>query len=326
MRDAINHRILISGLGSIGRRHLANLEFLGYTEIAFHRSGNPTIKDPLPDFPSYRDLDLAIAEFKPTAIFVCGPSHTHIEVAQKAVAAKIHVFIEKPLGHSLDGVAELERLAAMNNLAIMVGYMMRFHPLLLRIKEIINENRIGSLIHLRSQWGEYLPDWHPWEDYRGSYAAKRSMGGGPALTLSHEIDLALWFIGKPSSVLGLSNNSSALELDAEHGIDILIKSTTGKTANLHLDFYQRPPARTSEFVGTEGRISLDYYASRVEIFKPDQSEPVEVIDISESFERNNMFIKEVEHFLECIDKGITPLPTLAEGKTALAVALNALNS
>ncbi len=329
MRDAITKesiKILISGLGSIGRRHLANLESLGYGDLAFHRSGKSTVRESLPDYPSFADLDQALAEFKPDAVVVCGPSHMHMEVAMKSVESGAHTFIEKPLGSSMEGIPELQRISANNKSKIMVGYMMRFHPLLIKTKQLIDQNKIGKLVHLRSQWGEYVPDWHPWEDYRDSYAAHRSMGGGPANTLSHEIDLALWFVGESTSVQSLTNSFSDLELETEHGVDILINGKSGATVNLHLDFYQRPPARTSEFVGTEGRISFDYYASKLEIYSPEQSEPVEVIDISDSFERNNMFISEIKHFFECIDNDSAPIPGLAEGKQALEVALRAIEN
>ncbi|MQF70409.1 Gfo/Idh/MocA family oxidoreductase [SAR202 cluster bacterium AD-812-D07_MRT_10900m] len=128
MRKANNHRILISGLGSIGRRHLANLESIGCRKIAFHRSGKSTIDTPLPDYPSFRDLDQALTEFRPDIVFVCGPSHLHMEVALRAAEARAHLFIEKPLSHSTDGVAELERVAGENGCQVMVGYMTRFHP------------------------------------------------------------------------------------------------------------------------------------------------------------------------------------------------------
>lgn len=324
MLNTINLRILISGLGSIGRRHLVNLENLGHTSIAFHRSGRSTINKPLPDYPSFTNLDEALSEFNPDVVFVCGPSHKHMEVALKSAEAGKHLFIEKPLGSSIEGIDRLEKITTTNRTQVMVGYMMRFHPLLIKIKQSIDKNIIGDLVHLRTQWGEYIPDWHPWEDYRQTYAAHRSMGGGPAITLSHEIDMALWFIGEAASVQGLSNTISSLDLDTEHGIDILIKSNAGKTANLHLDFYQTPPARTSEFVGTKGRIYFDYYTSRVEILSPEQTKPIELIDISDSFERNNMFIDEIKHFFCCIEKGTTPVTNLATGKSTLKVALQAL--
>jgi predicted dehydrogenase len=261
-------------------------------------------------------------------VFAYGPSHSRVDVALKAATSGAHLFIEKPLSHILKDVATLEQLSADNSSRVMVGYMMRFHPLLIDIRDRIARGQVGDLIHVRSQWGEYVPDWHPWEDYRDTYAARRALGGGPVLTLSHEIDMALWFLSgtatAPKTVQGLSNTHSGLEMDAEHGIDILIASASGATANLHLDFYQRPPARNVEFVGTEGRITFDYYSSRIEVFSREKPEPVEIIDISESFERNNMFISEIEHFFDCITDGLTPVPGLAEGKAALNVALQAI--
>jgi predicted dehydrogenase len=251
-----------------------------------------------------------------------------MDVALRAAKAGAHLFIEKPLSHSTDSVAALERVAGEKGCQVMVGYMTRFHPLLAVIRKKISDGQIGRLVHIRSQWGEYVPDWHPWEEYRETYATRRAMGGGPALTLSHEIDMALWFLGDastvPKTVRGLSNTNSDLDIDTEHGIDILIGGADGTTVSLHLDYYQRPPARTTEFVGTRGRIEFDYYSSRVEIFGAEKPEPVEVIDISDSFERNNMFISEIEHFFECIATGVTPVPGLAEGKAALNVALKAI--
>jgi hypothetical protein len=125
-------------------------------------------------------------------------------------------------------------------------------------------------------------------------------------------------------VQGLTNTSSDLEIDTEHGVNILISNTSGKTANLHLDFYQRPPIRITEFVGPNGRISFDYYASRFEVFAPDRSEPVEVTDISDPFDRNNMFVSELKHFFDCIANNDTPVTSLAEGKPARNVALRAI--
>ena len=101
MLNTINLRILISGLGSIGRRHLVNLENLGHTSIAFHRSGRSTINKPLPDYPSFTNLDEALSEFNPDVVFVCGPSHKHMEVALKSAEAGKHLIIEKTLGGSI---------------------------------------------------------------------------------------------------------------------------------------------------------------------------------------------------------------------------------
>ena len=129
---------------------------------------------------------------------------------------------------------------------------------------MIEDDLIGDVVSLRATWGEYLPNWHPWEDYRLSYSAQRRMGGGPALTLSHELDLALWLFGNVKKVMGLPNYNSNLELDTEHGIDILILFENGVTANIHLDYLQKPPVHNTEIVGNNGRIYFDYFNNKVE--------------------------------------------------------------
>ena len=324
MRNPNSHRILISGLGSIGRRHLENLEAMGIRNIAFQRSGKSTIDTPLSNYPAFTDLQEALTTFKPTSVFICGPSHKHLDVALASAKTGCHLFIEKPVAHEINRIDELGQLVESSGLIAMVGYMMRFHPLIVEAKRLVDNGRIGKLIHIRSQWGEYLPDWHPWEDYRETYAAKRTMGGGPAITLSHEIDLALFFLGGVSSVKGLINRSSDLEIDTEHAIDVLISANSGATANLHLDFYQRPPSRSTEFIGTDGRIVFDYYLSQLRIFGSKQSEHVEVVNAHENFERNNMFVDEVAHFLECVENNIQPVVSIQEGKATLEVALQAI--
>jgi len=326
MRNPENHRVLVSGLGSIGRRHLQNLMSLGVANIALHTTGKGTISDPLPDLESFTDLSHALDKFDPTEVFVCGPSHLHSINTIQSLQSGANVFVEKPLAISnvqLDDIASnLEQRPG----SLMVGYMLRFHPILNRVKALIDERAIGTLVHIRSEWGEYLPDWHPWEDYRATYAAQKEMGGGPSLTLSHEIDLARWFLGELTLVGSSSNRSSGLEIDTEHGIDMLLKSDRGATANLHMDYYQRPPARRTEFVGTDGRISFDYYNVRAEVFKSNTSEPVEVLDMSDSFDRNMMFLDEIKYFFNCLQNAESPKPGFEDGKQVALLALQAANS
>ena len=103
-------------------------------------------------------------------------------------------------------------------------------------------------------------------------------------------------------------------------MNLLLRSITGVTPNLRLDCYQRPTSRTSELVGSSGRISFDDFESQLKIFSSGQPEPVEVIDISDTFEGNNMFVSEIDHLFECIDNDRLPVLSLTEGNSALKVA------
>ena len=101
--------------------------------------------------------------------------------------------------------------------------MMRFHPLICDLKEIISNEYYGKLISIQSKWAEFLPDWHPWEDYRISYASNKKMGGGVALTLSHDIDLAFFLTSSK-----LQNFSNELEFNTAKVISFIIGKSISK--------------------------------------------------------------------------------------------------
>src|SRR5215470_17453634 len=120
--------ILIVGLGSIGRRHLANLRALGWPHIRLCRSGGATHQDAeLAGLPADHDLQAALARC-PIAVIVSNPSALHIPLALDAARAGSHLLIEKPLSNDLEGVAELESLVADRRLMALVGFQFRFNP------------------------------------------------------------------------------------------------------------------------------------------------------------------------------------------------------
>src|SRR5688572_6615416 len=136
------NEILIAGLGSVGRRHLANLETLGWSNIRLYRTGRSTLPDAdLARWPIERDLDAALAR-GPLAVIVANPSALHLPVALAAARAGAHLFVEKPLSHDLTGVAALEQEIAARGLTAMVGFQFRFNPGLRQVKAWIDEGAI----------------------------------------------------------------------------------------------------------------------------------------------------------------------------------------
>lgn len=333
------HRILLSGVGSIGERHLRNLLALGYEELAVHRVRNQPFRTLERDFQVFSDLDLALRSFEPTVVFVTNPTAGHLPVALAAARAGCHLLIEKPLSHNLDGVdALLEALHRAGRFA-MVGYMLRFHPLLRQVKAWLDEGPEGTLgrpVFARVSWGEHVPDWHPWEDYRESYSVRSELGGGPALTLSHEIDLLIWLFGPAEHVVGLANHASPLETSCEHALDALVRFPGGVTANLHLDYFQSPPQRSWELVGSRGRVVFDYYGGTLTLHRaaigarpaPGEAKTVESepIRVPPDFDRNEMFLAELRYFFDAIDAGTAPEPGVAEAAETVRIALKALET
>jgi predicted dehydrogenase len=318
-----NVKILICGLGAIGERHLGNLLTLGYTDISLMRTMNKPFRTIKGEFPTFSDFDVALRD-KPDIVFVCNPTSLHVETITKALAAGCHVFTEKPVATTIEECDAIQAAIQRSGKSVMVGYNMRFHPALITVKDWIDSGRIGTPIYTRTQWGEYLPSWHPWEDYREGYAARSDLGGGPALTLSHEIDLLLWVFGKHTTVKAHANTSSSLELQTEHGIDILLGFESGATGNVHLDYFHQPPARSSEFIGEGGRIEFEYYSGIAKIYGTENSNPVEIFETPSEWDRNDMFIDELKSFFYSIESGTRLSPSFDDGLAVVDVVSKAL--
>jgi predicted dehydrogenase len=334
-------KILFCGLGSIGQRHVRNLRtLLGETvEILAYRSRghspvlNPdmTAQEGVTLEKAYRirsfcDLNEALAQ-QPDAVFVTNPNSLHLPVALAAARAGCHLFIEKPLSHSLDGIDELIEIVQRKKLVAFVAYQFRFHPGLRLMKTVIEQGRLGRLSAAHVVNGEYLPDWHPYEDYRQSHAARREQGGGCLSIQTHELDYALWLFGMPSHVYAVGGHLSRLEVDVEDSVSILLRcQQQGRPlpVHIHLDYLQRPPQRVCEVIGDAGKARYDYYANTVELH--DAFEKTAEFRRFDDFDRNQMFVDELKHFLSCLRGDESPLVDLQEGTRSLKISLAAIES
>jgi len=212
-------KFMIAGLGSVGRRHLRNLIALGEKDILLYRSGKSTLPDDeLKEYVTETNIDAALAH-KPDAVIVSNPTALHLDVAIPAAEAGCHLLLEKPISHNLARIEELQAAVERGGGKILVGYQFRFHPGLQGVKRWLEEGKIGKPVSVRAHWGEYLPSWHPWEDYQNSYAARYDLGGGVVLTLCHPFDYLRWLLGDVGSVMGIVGNLGDLRLEVEDTAD-----------------------------------------------------------------------------------------------------------
>jgi predicted dehydrogenase len=322
---AENHlvrEILIVGVGSIGRRHLANLRALGWPHIRLYRSAVATESDAeLRGLPVDQDLPTALSRC-PIAVIVSNPSALHIPMALDAARAGSHLLIEKPLSNNLDGVAELESLVADRRLIALVGFQFRFNPGLRQIRSWLHAGAIGAVVSAQVHWGEYLPDMHPWEDYRTGYAARSELGGGVLLTLCHPFDYLRWLLGEIKYVSALESRCDRLGLSVDTCVDVIARSACGASVHLHLSFVERPPNHRLTVIGTEGTVTWSDADSAARRY-PVTSGRWETVFAPCGFERNWMFRDEMRHFLACLRGEEQPLCTVADGRAALEVALAA---
>ena len=292
--------ILICGTGSIAKRHAKNLLHLGYKNLIFFRETNNPIPFWIKKFPIFYNISNALKE-KPKVTLICNVTSKHLKYALKCAREKSHLFIEKPLSDKSKGLAELKKIVHKNKVKLMVGYMMRFHPLVKRIKKIIQKKQLGKIFYAYSVWSEYLPDWHPKEDYRKSYAGSTVLGGGSTLTLSHEIDLMCWFFGEIKEINTIKNYVSKLKIKSEFATNHQINFQNGVNAQIHLDYLQKPPKRKMHIVGDLKKLSFDYYKNEIIITN---RKGKKTFFKAKKFDRNQMFIDEMKSFLKCISQNL----------------------
>ena len=334
-------KILMVGLGGIGQRHLRNLrtllgndvEILAFRVRRLSRVITPTLQvdadrdvERVYGVRVFEELDSALAE-KPDIAFICNPSSLHVPVALACVRAGCDLFVEKPLSNDLTGLPELLALVEQRSRIVMVGYQLRFHPCFLRLQEIVHSGVLGNLLAVRATVGEYLPGWHRYEDYRQGYAARADLGGGVILSQIHEFDYLYALFGKARRLFSIGGHWSNLEIDVEDVASTLMQcESSGRSLPIHLhqDYLQRPPSRQCEVIGDEGKAILDFPTLSVTLYGADGG----VVDryACEQLDRNQLFIHEIQHFLECVKTRSKPVVDLREGIWSLQLALAAKKS
>ena len=313
--------IAVIGCGSIGARHLRNLASLGIGPLlAFDTDRNraaqaaqavsATTVDSLDALP-----DLAGA-------FICTPTSRHLEAATVALERGAHLYIEKPISDSIEGVGALIEGAEKRGREIIVGFNLRFHPCLQRIRHLIADGAIGQVLGSRIEFGQYLPDWHPWEDFRRGYSANRGLGGGIVLDAVHEFDYARWLLGEVVSVAAMIDRTGTIEIETEDRAACILKHVDGAISEIHLDYLQRVYGRTCKVIGSEGTIWWDWHARAVRCFRVSTGTWEEYPE-PKNYDPNQMYLDAVRNFTAVAAGSEPPNVNGRDGARVLEVALAA---
>ena len=330
-------KFLIAGLGSIGRRHFRNLLALGEKDIVLLRTRKATLPDDeLAGYPVETEIHEALPRHKPDAVIVANPTALHLDVAIPAAEAGCHILLEKPVSDSLERLDVLQQAAQKTGSRILVGFQFRYHPTLNKARELIQSDALGKVLTVHAHWGEYLPQWHPWEDYRQSYAARADLGGGVIRTLTHPLDYLRSLVGAVESLWSFNGQISPLELDVEDVAEIGLKFTNGAIGGVHLNYFQRPPVHRLEIVGTNGTLHWDnadgilHFQQMTAPFGSFSAHPpapaTQTFAPPAGFERNQLFVTQLRHFIETVRGEKEPVCTLEDGIRALELALAAKES
>ena len=261
----------------------------------------------------------AVWDFRPEVAVIATPPGDHIVSAGEAVRRGCHVLIEKPLAPGLEGVSELCTDVDRQRTQAMVACNMRFHPGPAAVKRLLSEGTIGSPVAARLYAGSYLPRWRPGQDYRQSYTASPDEGGA-VLDCIHEIDLVLWYLGPARLQGALTIPAEILGLETEGLAEILLQHASGAVSNVHLNFVQREYRRGCQIIGARGTLAWDFGSQAVQRFDGD-GRLAEEIPEPPGWELNQMYLDELQYFLEAAESGRPAMNCMSEAMETLRIAL-----
>lgn len=305
-------KILFIGLGGAGQRHLRhfkgllpnNVEFSAYRRMKktpflnndFSINRQQTVEERY-QVKLFDTLEAALSNL-PNIIVISTPSSLHYNLARKAAELGIHIFIEKPFSHNLDGFNEFKKIVVQNRVNLFVSFQRRFHPFLKKIKNILSEGRFGKIFSANFSVASFLPEWHPYEDFKQLYAARKELGGGVLLTEIHELDLCYWYFGYPNSVYCAGGNYSNVKLDVEDTANLTLKYK-GYSVQVSLCFMQRKMERHLSIACENGHLSWNAYANTLTVV--DYVNNKEKVFTDDSFDNDDMFHSQAEYFIDNFD-------------------------
>lgn len=317
-------KILVVGYGSIGKRHITNLSTIPKLEILVctRRKNDKFLKQKKCKI--FRSLADAINE-KPDAALITNVTNLHVQTAIKLANAKIDFFIEKPLSDSTKGITDLLKTVQKHKILTYVGCNLRFHPCIKMLKEIISKKELGRIISIHVENGSYLPDWHPYEDYKKSYAARNDMGGGASLTCIHELDYVYWFFGNPIEIFSFTGKFSDLGISADDLSTILMKFKNKCIAEVHLDYFQRPAFRSCKIIGTKGTAYWNSETNSVRVYDIETKKWTTRLK-QKHYDVNLTYVDEINYFINSVKKRKKMHNDIKEDINVLTIALTAKKS
>ena len=317
----IVNRILIVGLGSIGKRHLRLArELLPYSKIAVLRH---KIELTIPEGADYIFSTTAEAVgFLPQVAVISNPASFHLSIAIPLAEAGVHLLIEKPLSSLIKGATELLDACQKARTILAIGYNLRFLLSLQKFKSILDDKMIGDVWSVRSEIGQFLPSWRTNSDYRQGVSAQHALGGGALLELSHEIDYLLWIFGEVEWVQAVLAQQSDLEIDVEDSAHLILGFVVkGRqkpiVASVNLDFIRQDTSRSCTAIGKLGSLRWDGIQGTVEFWASGDLGWKEVYKHQAT--RDQSYRAEWSNVIHSIEQGAPPLITGEDGLKVLQI-------
>jgi predicted dehydrogenase len=315
------NKILVVGNGSIGSRHLriAREKFPNATINVLGRCATTEI----PEFSNgYLTTIEEAIQYDPDIAIIANPSTFHVPVAKELAKSGTHLLIEKPISSKTEGVFELIQNCKEHNCVLMVGYNLRYSPSIQNFRELLHAGKIGNLLSVRCEVGQYLPTWRPEKDYRTGVSAKKDLGGGVLLELSHELDYLQWIFGDIDWVRATLTRQSSLEIDVEDSAHLTLgfmskENESQLIGTLDMDFIRHDRTRICTVIGSRGSLRWDGIMGEVSVYEEGASSWKNIFTHTPAIDET--YLVEWQEFINCVIAGTASSVAGQDGLRVLEV-------
>lgn len=309
------YHFLIIGFGSVGRRHTRNIKKTYPKNKIFliSKTSSNLFKEEKFIYKRIRFEDLKYIKNK-IIVFICNTPNLHLKTARKFINSKYSIFIEKPISSDLKGLHNFISVIKKNKIVCHLGYQFRYHPLILKVKKIIDSKKYGVISSVQMNCSSYLPNWRDSKNYKDDISANKRLGGGALLELSHEIDYAFFLFGNFKKVFSDISNTNFLDIDTEESIDLILSNKLFN-CNIHLDFHSYQEERFLKINFEKASIKVDFILNKMIISKQKKTQEFK----SDINTHNSLFFMELKDFVKNVKKNIYSNQTLIDSYNVMNI-------
>ncbi len=238
--------IAVVGCGNWGQNHVRNFAGLpGSTMIAAvdaDETRRSRISEMFPGVRTERDYHQLLKDPGVDAVVIATPTDTHYQLVRDALSAGKHVLCEKPLCETTEQAQELDELARSRKLILMIGHVFLFNPGIVKVKELLDSNELGSLHYLSSVRTNLGP-------IRNDVNAAYDLA-------THDIAIFNWLLGTEPEFVS-ATGASILQPDIEDVVFASLVYPGNVIANIRCSWLDPKKVRQITVVGSQKMVTWD---------------------------------------------------------------------
>jgi predicted dehydrogenase len=314
-------RIVIVGMGSIGRRHaklLKEHKDITVEMVEPEQDARTVAQEKLGKIYLHKSFE-EMLKTKPEIVLIATPHRLHASQTIQALYAGCHVFCEKPMSDNLADAVKMNEVAKSTGLVLNIGFQLHFHPGLVMLRKIIKQGILGSVLHAHAKVGTYITLVNSISGYQASQE------GALFYDYTHQSDILLWLLGKkPKAIYALALQGGNLEFSSNPNLAIInCEYDSSIFSTIHLNYVQMPERHEYEIIGDKGWAVLD---ANMGILRTGMRENSSMQTESFSIDRDDMYRGEHKAFFQAIDKKSLPESPAKDGLVSIAVCDAAMKS